>query len=201
MIKKIISALILPAFLSIFVMAQPDDDYKKFEFFAGYSNGQGSDGKTYNGFNISSVYNVRRYIGIKADFSGAYSRSHESFQASTGGMGQTFTFDSKSSIYNVLGGIQIKDNGSKARFKPFVHALGGLGHRRFETRNSACTPGPLTCANSSFSQSGFAAAFGGGLDIKINSKLAFRAFQIDYNPMIFNGRTDNNARFGTGFVF
>lgn len=201
MIKKIISALILPAFLSIFVIAQSDDDYKKVEFFAGYSNGQGSDGKTYNGFNISSVYNVSRYFGIKADFSGGYGNSRESFQISTGGVGQTFTFDSKRSIYNVLGGIQIKDNGSKARFKPFVHVLAGLGHRRFETKNSACTPGPVTCANSSFSETGLAAAFGGGLDIRINRKLSFRAFQIDYNPMIFNGRTDNNARFSTGFVF
>ncbi|HLA96589.1 MAG TPA: outer membrane beta-barrel protein [Pyrinomonadaceae bacterium] len=198
---KPVFAFVLVILVCASALAQNSTDHKKYEFFAGYSNGQSDDGHTFNGVNVAGVYYIRRYLGIKADFSGTYRNSHESYQISTGGIGQTFTHDNRSSIYNVLGGVQIKDSASKARFKPFAHVLAGLGHRRFEAKNVTCTPGPVPCFGAHSIQTGFAAAFGGGLDIRINDKIDFRAFQIDYNPMVFNGRTDHNARFGIGFVF
>jgi opacity protein-like surface antigen len=198
---KQILGFVLAISLSGIALAQNSNDYTKYEFFAGYSNGQANEGKTYNGFNVAAVRNVHRYFGVKADFSGTYQSGRESFQVTTNGVTQSFSNETRSSIYNVLGGVQIKDNASKARFKPFVHALAGVGHRRFQAKNSTCTPGPLPCTDFSFGRTGFAAVLGGGLDIKINKKIDFRAFQIDYNPMIFNGHTDHNARFGIGFVF
>ena len=71
--------------------AQTGLDYKKIEYFIGYSFTQSdtnyapkfrnaselvsgyTDRASYHGFNASAVYNLRRYLGIKADVSGTYS--------------------------------------------------------------------------------------------------------------------------------
>ena len=113
--------------------------------------------------------------------------------------------DNNSSVYNFLGGIQIKDNASKRRIKPFAHALIGAVHNRSKTENITCIS---NCSNFnsntrdfSSSDTGFGGAFGGGLDIKINDRIDFRAVQFDYNPVYSRSRVDNNFRFGIGFVF
>jgi hypothetical protein len=50
-------------------------------------------------------------------------------------------------------------------------------------------------------ETGFGGAFGGGLDIKINDRIDFRAIQVDYNPVYTNRSFDNNVRIGVGIVF
>src|SRR5205807_3306511 len=76
---------------SVFTLAQ-STDYKKGEFFAGYSNGQVDTGARsntgnsirnffddrvgFNGFDVSGVYNISRHFGIKGDFSGTYKREN-----------------------------------------------------------------------------------------------------------------------------
>jgi hypothetical protein len=51
------------------------------------------------------------------------------------------------------------------------------------------------------SETAFAGAFGGGLDIKLNDHIDFRAVQVDYNPIKFSSGTQHNVRLGIGFVF
>jgi hypothetical protein len=50
-------------------------------------------------------------------------------------------------------------------------------------------------------ESGFAAALGGGIDIRVNDRIDFRLVQIDYNPVILDESTSHNYRFGIGIVF
>ena len=87
-----------------------------------------------------------------------------------------------------------------------THALIGVGINRYKSSNFRCTsgncPGYVTSTPSfTFTDKGFSAALGGGLDIKINDRIDFRAIQVDYNPIFNGGYRQNNVRFGVGFVF
>lgn len=210
--KKFILALALTAISSLCALAQANDDYKKSEFFIGYSYGQADAHYNPNpniyrdriplmGFNASGVYNVSRYFGIKGDVSGTYSKTNVSFAVIpvSGPSPGTVLLSSKNSLYNVLGGIQIKDNASDKRFKPFAHALVGAGFRKNSTTPGGCIT-TIICAGGT-SGTGLAGAFGGGLDVRINSRVDFRVVQVDYNPIKFDRGTDNNMRIGIGIVF
>jgi hypothetical protein len=51
------------------------------------------------------------------------------------------------------------------------------------------------------SETGFAGAFGGGVDFRINDRVDFRAIQFDYAPTRLGGETQHNFRIGVGVVF
>lgn len=205
--NKLIKAFCLTVVLSIGSFAQSGDEYKKNEFYGGYSHQQvgRGDRDPFNGFEVSVVRNVHRYFGIKGDFSAAYKNTD--FTAANvvlaPGTTATVTGESARSLYNFLGGVQIKDNASTGRFKPFAHALIGVAHNRSTSKNYTCTGGCSTffAPDYTFTDTGFGGAFGGGLDIKVNDKIDFRLIQVDYNPVYSSSRVNNNVRFGIGFVF
>lgn len=214
--KKLLSAFCLTIISSVFVLAQ-SSDYKRGEFYGGYSNQQvdtGADSDTgntardffndrlsFNGFEAAGVYNVSRYVGIKGDVSGVYRNRDFRF----GNGAATTNFETKNSLYNVLGGVQFKDNASETRLKPFGHALIGVGVARTKIQNfTTTTTGTTTTTlfgDDNFNDHGVAMAFGGGLDVKLSDKVDLRAVQVDYNPIRLNGSFDHNVRFGIGFVF
>ena len=215
--KRYLLALSFTALTAVLTAAQVDD-YKKGELYIGYSNGQvdtgldsGSsavdffrDRESFHGFNVSGVYNLNRWLGVKGDISGTYNSSRFNGNVDVGGTPVSISFDTDSSLYNFLGGVQVKDNSREGRFKPFAHALVGAGHARTKFDDFACTPGNLCAAvippDDSFGETGFAGAFGGGLDIRLNDRIQIRAFQVDYNPVRIEGSTSHNARFGAGIV-
>lgn len=216
--EKIHLALSITAFTAAFASAQTDD-YKKVEGYVGYSNGQvdtgldsGSDAadffrdrESFHGFNVSGVYNLNRYFGVKADISGTYNNTRFTGEFGTGASPAVVSFKTNNSLYNFLGGVQVKDNAREGRFKPFAHALVGAGHARAKISDFTCSPGAVCAAvvipDERFSETGFAGAFGGGLDIRVNDRFQIRAFQVDYNPTRIEGSTQHNARFGAGIVF
>lgn len=178
-------------------------DYKKNEYYVGYSNQQVDDfsRSTFHGFEVGYVRNVHRFFGIRGTVSGAYKNENSSGSFADGTTTTTFSFQSKRRVYNFLGGVQVKDNASTNRFKPFGFAMGGVAvntNRGSSTFCANCTSASTVFFRSS--DTGLAGSFGGGLDIKINDKLDFRAIQVDYNPIYSNTRVDNNFRFGIGFV-
>jgi hypothetical protein len=196
------------------IAAAQSADYKKFEVFAGYSHnrvdtGIGADDddiddflderEGFHGFNVSATGNVTRYIGFKFDVSGHFKSRSVPF----GTIASAADIDSQ--IYNFLGGVQLKDNSTDVTFKPFAHALVGLGHVRAKVNFSndfciAISPSPCP-VDSTESENGFAGAFGGGIDIRASDKIDIRVIQIDYNPMRVSGTTLHNFRFGVGIVF
>ncbi len=210
--KKFILALTLTLVSGICALAQSDDEFKKGEFFIGYSYGQADVHFSNNpniyragrsglsGFNASGVYNVSRYFGIKGDVSGTYNKKQYSFPAIVlpGNPATTLTFEGKTSLYNFLGGVQIKDNAAKTRLKPFAHALVGVGMRKSSADIGCVTT--IICPGAP-SEKGLAMAFGGGLDIRVNRRVDIRAFQIDYNPIRLSGKFESSFRLGVGIVF
>jgi opacity protein-like surface antigen len=221
MLKKAILALSLAGLCGSFTSAQTttSGDYKKAEFYVGYSNGQVDTGidsgntavdffrdrENFNGFNVSGVYNLNRYLGVKGDFSATYNGKEFSGSFDNAGAPFTVGFKNDNSLYNILGGVQIKDNAKSGTFKPFAHALVGVGIARSKIEDFTCTPTAncpvTTLPDDSFSESGFAGAFGGGIDFRLNDKVQIRAIQLDYNPVRIEGSTQNNVRIGAGIVF
>lgn len=212
--KKLILALCLTILASVFAFAQ-STDYKKTEFFVGYSNGQVDTGAdsgnnvndffddrlSFHGFNASGVVNVSRYFGIKGDVSGTYKTNEFSFPVTTGTTTNNISFKTKSSLYNFLGGVQIKDNASTGRLKPFAYALAGAGRGKVKVSNLVCPTG-VVCPDFSGddSETGLAGAFGGGLDVRINDRFDFRVIKVDYNPIKFDSGVQHNVRIGVGIV-
>ena len=123
MFKTILIGTIIIACASI---AAAQSDYKKFEFFGGYSHnrvdtGLGDDDPSvqdifneregFHGFEVSATGNLTRYIGIKGDFSAHFKNT--TFPV-PGVAGANVDVDSR--LYNFLGGVQIKDNSNEGTF-------------------------------------------------------------------------------------
>lgn len=218
--KKLLSGLFITLTTCLVASAQTSSDgYKKGELFVGYSNGQIDTGlgdfdddglgldlgdrETFHGFNVSGVYNVSKYFGLKADVSGVYSNRGFAFNVPTpsGGTG-SIGFETKSSLYNFLGGVQVKNNSKSGRLKPFAHALVGAAHTRVKISGLGCSVGVDCTGIEGGSETNFAGAFGGGLDVRLSNRVQIRLVQVDYNPIWFEGGgRQNNIRLGFGLVF
>ena len=218
--KNIILILSISLFLVNCVFAQPSSNHKKYEVSVGYSFAQpeidyGPKHQPYSdfsigikerdghhGFNASVVYNTSRYFGVKADVSGMYGQYTPKslfFGIGSGG-GWPSQIRTRNSQYNFLGGVQVKDNGSDKRLKPFIHALVGVGHRRNGVEDD---PAYTTLLNYPYitSENGLAVTFGGGLDIQVNGRFAVRIFQVDYNPVRYDKNdVEHKIRIGAGIV-
>ena len=211
MLKTLLIGMVV---LSCASVAAAQSDYKKFEFFAGYSHnridtGIGDDDpdlgdivderEGFHGFNTSVTGNFSRYIGVKGDFSAHF----KSRTFPLGSIPDAVDLDSR--LFNFLGGVQIKDNSTETKFKPFVHALAGVAHTRnkVDVNNIVCiTIVPSPCPfDSNVNETGFAAAFGGGLDIRASDRIDIRVIQVDYNPTRLFDTTQHNFRIGVGIVF
>ena len=197
--------------------AQGTDEYNKVEFYGGYTHNRVDTGindddpdfddiiderEGFNGFEASVTGNVHKYVGLKFDVSGAYRSDNFTSGVITG--------DVDSSIYNFLGGVQIKDNRKDAgAVKPFAHFLAGAAHQRVNVNSPGLNA--LIGVNSfETSDTSFALGIGGGVDIRVHPRVDIRAIQFDYNPVFsgdqtiqgqtFTGQTQHNFRIGAGIV-
>jgi opacity protein-like surface antigen len=175
---KICVLLVMCLFLCVFSVAQ---EFPRVEVFGGYSylhfKPEGASALNLNyGWNGEAQFNVNRLIGFEADVSGHYSTPVTGVH-----------FDS----YNFLVGPVASNRFAGATV--FVHALAGAN------RISTSATGLSTLSDTSF-----AMAFGGGLDINATRHVSVRPIQIDY---LFTKHGDapnnvqNNIRVSAGFVF
>ncbi len=166
----------------------------------------------FNGFEASATYNVKQYIGLQGDFSGHFKTDQF---IDTGG-GVTTSVNTREHLYNFLGGIQLKNNQSDARIKPFSHALAGVA--RYTSRLDQ-TVQPFTAFNFGLHDdfTAFAMKLGGGIDIRASRRVDIRVIEFDYNPIFARdralqtisgpftvsttGKTTHNFSFGAGIVF
>jgi hypothetical protein len=170
-VRKTLSALCLVVLASFPAMAQ---EVPKAEVFGGYSWAGGN----FHGWNASVTGNVTKRFGVVADFSGHYGSEIDGpllvkEDAHSFLFGPRFTFRRK-------------------RVSPFVYALFGV--TRFH--------GSATVSGQTFSEAdtGFSSAVGGGMDIKLNNRVAVRAFQLDYFRPNFFGEAHNRGRLAFGIV-
>jgi opacity protein-like surface antigen len=215
MLKRLGFIAMLVAVLQLSTFAQSSDRAKG-EFFVGYSNNQVDvgisddnddfqdffdDRVSAHGINISGVYNFRRYWGLKGDFS-AHFKNFDVDDPIT----PSTVYEVDASLYNFLVGLQVKDNNrDSGRIKPFGHAMVGAAHARTKFNDvffsgPFCSDPDFDCTDITESDTGFAAAFGGGVDVRVNRNFSVRAIQVDYNPTWIGGSTQHNFRFGVGIV-
>jgi Outer membrane protein beta-barrel domain len=186
------------------VVAQSTDEYNKREIFVGYTSHSYPDDDRIvvegRGVNISGVYNVKRWVGIKADVSYAIGKKESSdfdpfFNNPTR---EPVKYSSRLEIKAATAGVQIKNNSSEGRFKPFGHFLMGVGQYKKRVTDITCT----TVSNCSLipksGKQSLAVILGGGLDIKLNKRIDIRAFQFDIHT-VKDG--DGSFRFSSGIVF
>lgn len=200
------------------------DDYRKIEFFGGYSlmNFDNAAGNTNNatvndvlgskelmqGFNASITGNFNKYWGAKFDYSLHVREDNFSRPLGSG------TIDS--SLQNFLFGVQVKNNISDGpRLKPFGHGLVGFAVQKIDIDSPQL---PLLFGVNDFSvnETSLAFALGGGVDLKVNDRFDIRLGQIDWNIVrrgdqqivgITPGQTivlpntrQDNLRFSVGIV-
>jgi hypothetical protein len=184
----------LAALLVLFPLLALAENTPKAEVFGGYQylhNGDLSSGghtlsnssQNWNGWDANATYYFNKSIGVQGDFSGSYA-----------------TISSVSShIYTYAGGPVVALNAG-GKINPFVHALFG-GIR-------------LTGSQSGVSASfnGFTTIVGGGVDVKVAPRIAFRLIQADWVYFHFGSATiagtsvpsfsgSKNVRIATGIVF
>ena len=167
----------LVLFLSVPATAQVamPSDTPQIEVFGGYSYALAdfsNDNLKLNGWNFSLTENVNNWFGGTADFSGHYAQpSNTNVNAHMFLFGPTFALRRSDSV------------------TPFSHVLLGGIHA---SRGYVAVSEPVTR---------FAAAFGGGVDIKIHEHVAIRVFQADYFLTPFFGLRQDNLRLSGGIVF
>ena len=150
-------------------------DISKAEVFGGYSWAGGN----FHGWNSSVTGNVTKRLGIVADFSGHYGSELAGLDCWSNRM--------RIQLYS-------------GRDTPFVErdlpllSMHCVGVTRFH--QSATISGQRL----SESDSGFSSALGGGLDVRVNDRVAIRAFQIDYFRPNFFGEAHNRGRLAFGIV-
>ena len=190
--RKLLFSMIIMACAASFSFAQ-SNDYNKVDIYAGFSHARvdfGGDFEGFNGVEGAVTGNISRYVGLKGDY--AFHRKNFDFATNVDIKARTHTF---------VGGVQFKDNSKETKVKPFAHFMAGITHAKAEVDPVACAAVLGVPCPVGDSDSGFAGVIGGGVDIKINRRVDFRAIQFDYNPTRLGGETQHNFRVGIGLVF
>jgi hypothetical protein len=169
--------------------------------------------RNFNGFEASTTGNVGRYVGIKGDVTGHWKKTSYLDNFTPPGANQTLANDEK--FWNLLGGVQFKDNSRSKRVKPFGHVLAGFARY---TNRQAQTVDIFPAFNFAIEDrvTSFAMKIGGGVDLRVGKRIDIRLIQADYNPVFaknrnaehiagpfqasFIGRTMNGLTIGAGIV-
>lgn len=175
----------LAVFFAVFCFSSLSaQETPKAEIFAGYSylnfgTESISDRLNLNGWVASAAFNLNRWVGVEADFSGHYKGDcwgapgvtckHLSFMG-----GPRFTY-------------------RQGRITAFAHGLFGGDN------------GSLSYSGVSTSDTPFALAAGGGMDIALTKHISIRAVQVDYvmtrHFSSYDEPHQNNIRASAGIVF
>jgi len=169
LMKKLI--MLFAVLLVAAIPAQAQDEYPSSEIFGGYSyfNTDFGDRESQHGWGASFSGNLGSKVGLVAEFSGSYKSI------------DVGPFDFNTSTYTYLFGPRFSYRGKAAT--AFGHILVGGATSKIE----------------SVSDTNFALAAGGGVDININDSFAIRAGQFDYIP-IFASDVIHNFRYMGGIV-
>ena len=171
--------LFLLAMLLVLPLMAQAQESPRMEIFGGYSylrlDADTNNDQDLNGFNTSFTYNFNRFLGATGEISGHY------------GDTRVAGVNADLNQYFFLFGPKFAYRGNE-RVTPFAHVL--LGVVRFDVDR-----GPISATTTQF-----AMAVGGGLDVNITDKIAFRAVQADYILTRLANSSQHNFRASTGVV-
>jgi opacity protein-like surface antigen len=184
---KILFSLLISFSAAASALAQENS---RIEVFGGYSYYRADfdldSNRDLRGWNASVNYNLNKILGVKADFSGHHTDGTTLGSARVDIDNFTFLFGPQFSYRK------------NDKVVPFAHILLGGTRSKFVS-GPIDLPG-IPIFNFDTTDTAFTTAFGGGLDIKLTNRLAFRLVQADYLLSRFSGFTQNNLRIGTGLV-
>jgi outer membrane protein OmpA-like peptidoglycan-associated protein len=182
----------------------------KVELFLGYSywravpESTGNRIESMNGGSTSLAFNVNKHLGLVFDF-GGFGVDSLQFTSPGAGFSPPRVVNVDGNVFTFLFGprISFRDHD---RITPFIQVLGGAARASEVTLNGcdvqiyACVPLPEETA--------FAMTAGGGLDFRLNHRIALRIFQAEYlltrfrDPSSFTGDTgwQSNVRLSSGLV-
>jgi opacity protein-like surface antigen len=139
-----------------------------------------------HGMVSETTYYLTRRFGITADFS--FNQRTRSFTTTTAGGTGVLQNSLGMRVINILGGPQVRFP-NHTRAIPFARALFGVANTRFQAAAQQTIPGGFFTNTFDTSQTNFAMALGGGLDVQLNNRIGVRVFQIDYNPVFLRDRS------------
>lgn len=171
-----------------YVAAGQAGDYT-YLYFPGATTGVPSTFSSTHGAEASFLYNFNRVLGLKGDFS--MQPHSEGFLvrvcAPLPCTPVMLNVAINPKLFNFLAGPEFKLR-NHSRFTPYVHGLVGLAHGNA----SFTVSGAFGSVSLKTSETGFAAAMGGGADIRLSHRFSFRT-GMDFNPA-WVGRDDSGAR-------
>ena len=193
--QKLLFAFVSLLIAAPAVMAQ---DERRGEIFVGYSNLQGEGitdrddptspfdndffgrRKGLHGVQVSGAGFLSSVFGIKGDVS--WHRNRDTRDLVGGGQNRIDT-----DVVYFMAGPTLRVG--KGPIQPFVHAMAGGAHTRYDIEASRAIVGGTISSNFDVGSTDFAAAIGGGIDIKIGNRLRLRAIQVDYAPIFLRDRS------------
>ena len=173
-------------FISLFsipgvtVLAQ---ETPKLELFGGYSYLRADDvssGSNMNGWNASVSGNTNDWFGVTLDFSGHYRKIDDRPET-----------QARVNTFIMAVGPRFAARRSE-RMTPFAHLMAGLGRSGYRAQTIA---GRFDGVHYSY-----LLVAGGGVDLKLGDRLAYRLLQGDYVLTHFAGRFEHQFRVSTGLV-
>ena len=178
--NRILLLLVLVGLLSSFSFAADParvEVFGGFQYFRANSNTDvsGIDNFNLNGWNASLTGYFNRFIGVTADFSGAY------------GTPQVLGVPIDTKFHTFMFGPTVRLP-NPTHLTPFAHALGGAAR------------GSGSASDVSFADTSAAWAVGGGLDLDMGRLLSVRVAQVDYLQTRSSGTSENNFRYSAGIV-
>ena len=195
------------------VMAFAADDHPTWETFAGYTYMRANSATNVPSFSTNGgggqlVYNFNKWVGFVTDIGATHN----------GNIGDVHL---DTTFINYLWGPRVSLRSS--RFTPYFHVLFGGMHAGSSIAVRAIPvatppiylPGDTTpvlpntpvTLRAVTSQTAFAMATGGGIDIKLNKHVSFRPIGLDYmltrlqNVRDLNDRNQHHLRYTTGLNF
>jgi outer membrane protein OmpA-like peptidoglycan-associated protein/opacity protein-like surface antigen len=187
------------------------DSTPKVELFLGYTywkavpSSTGNRIDAMNGGSTSLAYNLNRHLGLVADFAG-FKVDSLNFTSPGPGFTPSRVVDVKSNVFSVLFGPRLSFR-NHGRFTPFVQVLAGVA-RADDVTLDGCTA-PIYACTPLLKETVFAMTAGGGLDYRLNHRIALRLFQAEYLLTRFQDPTSvtgdkgwqSNVRLSAGLVF
>jgi opacity protein-like surface antigen len=205
MLRFYLLALFATVLVSSGALAQAQaPEFHKLAFFGGYLdsgeyqynefmfNGFSLPGDfgTHHGLDISVIRELNPRWGVKGDFSGHFQNNsfpvNVCLQTPCVPVPQSAQLNPK--LFNFLAGPELRLGNRRWRFAPFTYSLLGIAH----TTATFKTSGNALSLSQTTSETGFAMALGGGVDIRMTRRFSLRT-SLDFNPK-WVGRDDNGAR-------
>jgi outer membrane protein OmpA-like peptidoglycan-associated protein len=183
----------------------------KVELFLGYSywravpKSTGNRIEALHGGSTSLAYNLNSHVGLVFDFGGFRADSLR-LNSPGAGFAPSSVADADGNAFSYLAGPRISFR-NHDRLTPFFQVLGGAVHAS-DVKLDGC-PATLFSCKPLLVETVFAMTAGGGLDLRLNHRVAWRVIQAEYLLTRFQDPSSlgsdpgwqSNVRLSTGIVF